>query len=359
MEQRYEQQEEENPQSEELESESVSQTKTDTKGALDLLLRIDILMLMKVGLSQNHLRSGLILFAIVNGYVWQYEEYLLKPLEPYLERTAESFIGSWIVILPIVFILFLIISVISSLVTTVLKYYDFKFYLGNQGLSMESGLIARNSFHVPFSKVQYLVWEANPLQHFFRYKTLRIKQAGAEAVNAKKLIGIPGLGARSLLKVLNTKYPDRKSSPYTYYHPNVLMLLQRFSWFGLIPTLVIASLFYYNQLEWPLYLPLLFWPPLVYFFARAYWQRFSLRVNKDYIQIRKGYVFTKRILIPNFKVQNLAIKQSFLQKPRGIASLVLYTAAGSERIPHLDYENCRELYDYLLSQVELSAEKWM
>ncbi len=358
MEQRYEHQGELVEAGETLEKAKANSSETNA-GKQELLLRIRLAMLLKVGLSQNHLRSGLVLFAIINGYLWQYEDYLLKPIEPYLEKTAETFLGSWLILLPLAVIIFLLISVISSLVTTVLKYFDFKFYLGSQGMTMESGLLARNTFHVPFSKVQYLQWETNPLQKALGYHTLKVKQAGAEAVNAKRLIGVPGLSARELLKVLKAKYPDRKSSRSLYFYPNKLMLIQRFSWFGVIPVLLASIVFSWQGLPKLSYIPLFLWIPVVYYFAWQYWRNFRMRINKEYLELQKGYVFPKRILIPNFKVQNLALNQSFLQKPRGIATLLLHTAAGSIRVPHLNESEALELYNYLLYKVEGSNRKWM
>lgn len=323
------------------------------------LLSIDFPMLLKVGLTQNHLRSGLLLFAIVNGYVWQYEDYLLKPLEPYLEETAESLLTSWVLLLPVVFLVFAIISVISSLTVTILTFFNFKFYLEEKGLEIESGLLARNTYHLPYSKIQYFVWATNPLQRILKFRTLKVKQAGAEALNEKKLIGVPGLQARGLLKILDRQYPDRKQYAYVKRKPHVLKRNQYFFWFGLLPILSITGLFIYNQMSWWFYLPLSIWPTAVFFWAHAYWQAFQLRYNQDYLEIRRGYFFPKTILIPAYKIQNLSLSQSILQKDRGIASIRFHTAAGAVRAAHLDMRSMRELYDLLLQRVESSTEKWM
>lgn len=356
MEQRYELQNEEDVK---LQEDSEVDITDSIREESSLLLSIDIPMLLKVGLTQNHLRSGLVLFAIVNGYFWQYEDLLLQPLEPYLAETAESFLTSWLILLPITVVAFLVVSVLSSLVTTILRYFGFKFYLGEKGLSIESGLFARNAFHVPFRKIQYFKWEANPLQALLGYRTLRVKQAGAEAINDKKLIAIPGLAPKQLLKILNQRYKARKVGRYSYFKPHILLRNQRFFVFGLLPISVLGALFYFQDLDWWTYLPLPLIIILCFFWSTSYWQHYHMRVNANFIELKKGYFIPKRILLPVEKIQNIALNQSFLQKRRGIGTLVLYTAAGSERVSHLPYEESLALYNYLLYKVESSPRNWM
>lgn len=323
------------------------------------LLQLSVSDLFRVGFTQNHLRSGLILFAVVNGYIWQFEDYLIKPFEPYLEETAQSILTTWVLLLPFAIGAFLVISVLTSLVSTILQYYGFKFFLTEEGLEIESGLFNRNSYNVPFEKIQYFRWESNPLRHFIGYRTLKVKQAGSQAVNERKLIGVPGLKARSLLRVIQKQYPDRKGSVYSYFRPHRLMFTQLAFWFGLLPITALGLLFYFQNLELWFYLPLPFLLAMVLFLSYRYWQSVNLRINARYIEIRKGFVFPKRIIIPNYKLQNLSQTQSFLQAYRGLKTFHLHTAAGSLRLSHLPAEAVDELHDYLAFCIESSNAKWM
>lgn len=323
------------------------------------LLKLDIADLLKVGFTQNHLRSGLVLFAIVNGYIWQFEELLIKPFEPYLAETAESFIAKGLILLPIGFLAFIIISVLTSLISTVLLFFDFQFYLTDEGMDIESGLINRNSYNVPYEKIQYFQWESNPLRRIIGYRTLKVKQAGMQAVNERKLIGIPGLKARGLIKILKTQYPHRESGKYTIYKAHRLLFIQRFVWQGLMPALIFSLVLFLEDFGYLYFLPVLSYLLFVGFLSYRFWQSFKLRLSKDFLQVYRGYIFPKRILIPNFKLQNVTIRQSFLQKIRGIVSIQLHTAGGTIRLRHLPETDSRELYDYLLYCIESSSEKWM
>ena len=106
----------------------------DIKTTFDLstkqpLIQLPLKDLMLVGLTENHLRTGLLVFAVINGYVWQFEEYLLKPFEPFLEEQANTFMASWLILLPIVIILFLVVSVFISMIQSALKYFNLEFFV--------------------------------------------------------------------------------------------------------------------------------------------------------------------------------------------------------------------------------------
>lgn len=350
MQKRYEHQEESEEEVEQVEK---------AEEVREPLLKLSVGDLFKVGFTQNHLRSGLLLFAIVNGYIWQFEDYLIKPFEPYLEETAKNLLTTWVLLLPFAIAVFIVLSILSSLVSTILRYYGFSFYLTKAGLEIESGLFNRNSYNVPFEKIQYFKWESNPLRRIIGYRTLKVKQAGNQAVNERKLIGIPGLKSRALLRVIQSQYPNRKGSTYTYFAPHRLMFIQRFLWLGLLPTLGFAAVFYFNQLDYLFYLPLPVFLLIIGFLTYRYWRSIVLRVNANFIEIRRGYVFPKRIVIPNYKLQNISQSQSFLQAFRGLRTLHLHTAAGSLRVSHLPKNAISELHDYLCYCIESSNEKWM
>ena len=360
MERKYELKEE----GEVLAEEESSQESTDSAlGSLKIdakpILELSIKDLLLVGLTQNHFRSGLFLFAIVNGYVWQFEDFLLKPFESYLEETAESFLAQWIILLPVAVLLFLIISVLASLAGTALTHFQFKFFLGQDGMRMSSGLLSKNTFNVPFGKIQYFKWESNPLRALIGFYTLRIKQAGTEAINDRKLISIPGIKAKSLINVLERQYPDRKKFTYQSFQVNSLLFIQLAIWLGAVPTLAALALnFFVAEIVW-LY-PLAFiYLALVLFFSYRYFLAYKVKVNPDFILIKRGWVFPTTLLIPNYKLQNISLKQSVFQKRRAVASLQIYTAAGGESVSHLPFHEALELYNYLLYCIESSKLKWM
>jgi putative membrane protein len=343
------------PEQSEEASSNRSNLRLDAKPILELKFK----ELLLVGLTQNHFRSGFFLFAVINGYLWQFEEYLLKPFESYLEETAESFLAQWILLLPFAILAFLIISVLASMIGTALTHFRFKFFLGQDGMSMSSGLLAKNTYNIPFEKIQYFKWESNPLRALIGFYTLRVKQAGSGVLNDRKLIGIPGIKKRSLVEVLNRQYPLRKAQAYRSFAVNKLLFFQLSLWIGVLPVLIAVSiniLLLKSILLYPLALLYLL---VVLFFTFRYFQSYRIKANLDFIMIKRGWVFPSTLLIPNFKLQNIRIKQSVFQKRRSLASLQLYTAAGGEALIHLPLIEAQELYNYFLYCIESSNKKWM
>lgn len=323
------------------------------------LVHLKPIDLFKVGFTENHLRSGLVLFAIVNGYVWQYEEYLLKPFEPYLERTATTILASWVLLLPIIFILFLVISVLYSLIRVGLQYFELKLFLNASGVQLRSGLLRKNEYRVPHNKIQYLKWSSNPLRRIVGYKTLKIKQAGSEAQNAKRSVVIPGVKNRPLIKVLQTFYTNRKSGVFSNYKAHYLLFIQYFVWGGVFPAIMVAIAFYVQGFSWLFYLPLLGALAVAYYLFYRYYRTVGIRVNTQVIEIKKGWLFPAQVCLKHYKLQNLKLSQTYFQRKRNLASLTFYTAAGSETMPHLNEGIAHTLYNYLLYKIESSEKGWM
>jgi putative membrane protein len=323
------------------------------------LVTLNFKDLLRVGFTENHLRSGLLLFAILNGYIWQFEEYLLEPFEPYLEQTANTFLASWVLLLPIVLILFLVVSILSSMVRVLLQYFNLKFFLTPAGIFMQSGLLKRSEYRIPHRKIQYFRWSSNPLRKMIGYKTMNIKQAGGQDLGERKTVSIPGLKSRPLVNVIQTFYPERRQSKFIRFDAAFLLAQQYFFWFGVLPSLVVSAVFYFNHFMLWFYLPLIPFLVLVGYWVYQYQQSVQLRLNTAVIEIKKGWVFPSHVSMKHYKLQNVSLQQSIFQKRRNLATLTLHTAAGSEVMPHISYQAAITLYNYLLYKIESSDKGWM
>jgi len=300
-----------------------------------------------------------VLFAVVNGYLWQYEEYLLKPFEGYLEKTADTLLTSWVLLLPFALLAFLVISVFFSLARVILRFFNLQFYLEKDGVTLDSGLLKRNVFRLPEHKIQYFRWSSNPLRQMIGYRTLRIKQAGSAETAERKALEIPGIKARPLVKVLQTFYPQRKRGTFLRYQAHRLLFIQYFTWLVFLPAAAFAGFFVHRSFPWFFQLPI-----LLYLFIASYWvyrycQSVKMRVNAEVLELARGWFIPKRVCIPHEKLQNLRLRQSVFQRWRALASLDFFTAAGAERMPHLPLEEARSLYNYLLFKIENSQRPWM
>ncbi|HCQ17381.1 MAG TPA: hypothetical protein DIU20_14025, partial [Cryomorphaceae bacterium] len=143
------------------------------------LVQLSVSDVLRVGITENHLRSGFVLFAVVFGYIWQFEEYL-QDFEPYLESQKNFVAHRWLQLLPFAIAAFFVIAVGLSLIQTFLRYYGLRFFIDKRGAQLVSGLLKRVEYQIPLNKIQYIKWASNPLRKLVGLKTVVVKQAGSK-----------------------------------------------------------------------------------------------------------------------------------------------------------------------------------
>lgn len=319
------------------------------------LVSLGLTELLKVGITENHLRSGLVLFAVVNGYIWQYEDYILKPFRPFIEQQKDTLLAQWALMLPIGLILFVVVSVVFSLIQTVLRYYGLRFFIDAKGVQLQSGLLRKAEYQIPVNKMQYLKWKSNPLRKMFKIKTLTIKQASSDAQADKLSVKVPGCMPDQLGRVLGEFYPELED-PSDSIKPNRLLLLQLGLWLAVVPTVLILVNSYFLPLLLFFAIP---FSLLSLFFINKYYRSVELEVREHVLVLKKGWVYPTQMAVKYYKLQNVRLKQNIFQKRRGLVSLVFQTAAGNESMPHIPEDVAYKIYNYCLYGVENSKRSWM
>jgi putative membrane protein len=79
----------------------------------------------------------------------------------------------------------------------------------------------------------------------------------------------------------------------------------------------------------------------------------------DVAFIKQGWFGQEWILLQWYKIQSVEMKQTIFQRRRGLASLRLYTAAGSISVPFIDKDAANQVVNYALYKIESSKESWM
>ena len=116
----------------------------ERKEAPELILYLSPKDLIKVGISENHLRTAAIIFAFFIGLAEDLSQLLDWDVYEQLEdtTTAMSIFGILATIIAIPFFIF--ISFTITLIRTVLKYYGLKFLREGNSFKFFSGLFTRN-----------------------------------------------------------------------------------------------------------------------------------------------------------------------------------------------------------------------
>jgi len=75
----------------------------------------------------------------------------------------------------------------------------------------------------------------------------------------------------------------------------------------------------------------------------ARWHRWRYEVRGEEVDLERGVLWRRRTLVPLSRVQHVDTKSGPLQRRFGLATVEIYTAAGSEEIPQLAVSVADEL----------------
>lgn len=320
------------------------------------IMSLSIIDIIKVGVSQNHFKSGILIFVFLMSIYHNLEEAGFG-LENYEDQLPSLSWDMSIWAIGFFALIFFVVSFVVSLIRTFLTNFDLHFSRQKSGFKVSYGLFNKKEFAALDRKIQIMSWSDSLLKKIFNINDLVLKQASSIAVNTKKAISIAGCTPENIQKV------------YQYYFGDIIIDQNRFEkvdirYFyrkalfssllalGIIGLGVILSL----QTIW-----------LIGAFLLIYWltdvflqyRKMKFYVSKDIIRIHGGSFGDKHNVIHAFKIQAIKIAQSPYQSRNQLASLHLYTASGMMKIPYIGLHRAIEIHDFLLYTVEQSQEDWM
>jgi len=321
-----------------------------------LILRLNVDDLLRVGASQNHLRTAGIIVGSVFGFLFTLADTLQLG---FMERIPEYMPGLRLGF-PIYLSLAITLIVIAFIITvlrTISRYYDLRFYEDRNGFSLRAGLFNRKETSLRKEKIQIIRWLNNPIRRALGIYQLNVLQATSGG-SSSDLVTIPGCRQNQVDDVVWSSFAGVDRADYEAHGINRAYVYWYFRFLGLAPLLVFSALAYFLS-EPRFLLPAGFIPPFVYWYLDRYQRSYRLYLNPDFVKTFSGVIGHEYSILPAYKVQSIDVQSSFYQRRRGLADLVIYTAGGSETIPFLELDKANALQDYLLYRVETSAESWM
>jgi putative membrane protein len=324
-----------------------------------MILNLGIADLLRVGISQNHLRTTGIIVAFLLGLRDRISDALgakyVDEFDSVAERLFENiwFYGASL------FLAILVLSFFGTLVYTVLRYYNLRLWKTTDGYKMESGLFNIREQAARDQKIQILRWVSNPIRDLFKIVQLRFYQASSLAGSSKTSITVPGVPNDRLHAILNFYY--RGLSPLALeegWQIDKRYFTRRFIYLAILPTiLILAIAFFSKQSVW--FGIAFFWMIIsgVYqYYLRKKWR---FQFTDDTLLIKYGVLerVSKAILLR--KVQGVQIKQSPYQFKNALSTILLHTASGDIKIPYIPLETAWDIKNYILFKVEASKYKWM
>lgn len=314
--------------------------------------------LLKIGLTENHLKAGIWLIAVV-GYLlstvseagFNIEE---KISEYSFWQNLNPSIALFFSIIPTLLVFLIGISVVR----TFLKYFDLKFNRVDNGFKIFSGLLNRKEYSAPDNKIQKFAYGDSPLRRIFGVFVIWLKQARSTNSDKNKSISIPVVSKDQINKTLSFLYGQEMEKEQYEFPISYHFLVIRLLYFVFLPGIVIITSSYFFPEFYLLYFGIAY---IVYFTGSVYVQYKKARYlfNDFFIKRKRGIYGNYYEILPWYKVQVVEVKQSIYQRRKKLATLYLYSAAGEISIPFIPIKQAEKLRDFALYKAESSTKEWM
>ena len=326
-------------------------------------LKISILELFKVSLTENHLRNLFLFFAILLGFFQQIQQIAdsfgeTETLDGFIKDSTNAVSTSFILVFTLLVFL-TITAFITSFVRIFLVHFNLSAYLKKDAFEINQGLFTKKSIILKKQKIQNITVSTNPLKRLIGISYITFKQAVSGKINHKneKVIKIVGCKKNQVDDVKTNLYQFKdieaqdKMYPDTYYKNRVYL-------FNLLFLVIIYISIYIFTEPFFLYSLVLILPIYGFLIQKKINKRFY-KLNEEMIVVGNGMIETHHTYLELFKVQNIKLKQTIFQQRSNVTDLILQTASGKITVPCLSYSKAIEMYNHILYKVETSHKSWM
>jgi putative membrane protein len=335
------------------------------KEQLKPLVKISILELFKVSLTENHLKNLFLFLALTLGLFNQLQQIFdglgkTQDFDGFIESNTNVFSVS------IFFIFFLvvtltIIALISSFVRIFLNHFNLTAFLKKDAFEINQGLFTKKSIVLKKQKVQHITISTNPLKKLVGISFVTFKQAVSGKQNNKKknkLIRIVGCKKEQIETIKSSLFSSKEVEKSNKQFPNAYYKRRIFIFTSLFIAFVYNGLFLIYPHHEIFYSLILILPIIVFLIFKKVNKRFY-KMSEEMLLIGKGVLETHITYLEIFKVQHIQLKQTIFQERSKVADLVLQTASGKIKIPCLQFQDAVKIYNHILYKVETSQASWM
>lgn len=257
----------------------------------------------------------------------------------------------------------LLLLALASIAAAFWRYHNFELMLDGGTLRSTGGLLTRHEVSMGLGKIQTLRLQQGPVLRWFARFRMTARQARSSHRNdSDKNFTIPivtGEEASHLRELfledegrglvqLPTSAGFEPISPHSMRLPIIVNTLGATA-FSLLFVLLSRS---------PAGLMFLLWIPCAILVSYRTWRRAGYLYTDHGFVRRSGTIGYRTVALLFRKVQRVTVRQSPLQRRKGLATLRVYMASGSVKIPYIPHELAKQLRDYVLFKVESSQKAW-
>jgi putative membrane protein len=344
-------------------SQTADGDETDTAGA-ETLLQLDWRDMIRIGLAD---RRALIVFAFIGPLMENFEDTVERYVEDTVLFAAANgidFSGTGSVSIAVtVFFAVIVLFVVVSIAAAFLRFHRFQLSLDGQTLRSQGGLLTTHEHSMELGKIQTLRLEQGIVQRLLRRYRLTARQAVSSGKRrSRKVFVVPvvttELAASLRTKLLSPEGGRLSQDPHNGSFAAISRhyLRSRILFVGLLPALLATAVFI-KPLGASALLFLL-WLPLVAAASYRNWQCAGFVHDDEELIRRSGLLGYRTVSLLFRKVQRVTVTRSRYQRRKGLATLRMYMASGSVKLPYIEHAKARQLRDYILYKVESSQKAW-
>ncbi len=325
----------------------------------NIVKKISIQTLLKIGITSNHLYTFGILLIFINSLLYEgskiFENDLYEEVGATIENSQLTFLIGFYIAL-VLMVLILIINVIR----TIVKYFNYKIVLFNQTISLSFGLFQTKSTLIRPSRVQFVEIVQNYFQKLWNIKNFQINQvSGQESFKKKSALAIPGCSDKESNEFFEMIYNKSVEKEGVCLKHNYRYFGFRFFFLTLVP-ITLFVFFIHAQFE-------IFWIIMFsvsYFIISTliiwyYFKNGQLIITPNFIIIKSGAWDVSYLYLEPHKIQKIKVSQLFWQRSANVGSISMYTAGGTVYFSTSNYSKICELRDQWLYQIEATNKAWM
>ncbi len=327
----------------------------DVKKETTTILQLSFIDLIKAGLFENHLKSGGLIF-VAAWYLYANAQEVGLDAEDYIDKLPPIVYGVYLFIS--LTTIFIVASVLISLVKTTLKHFNLKFLRIDHGFKIEQGLFNTVTISALDHKIQSIAWSDSLLKKAIGIYDIRLKQAKAEnKKDAGESIAIPGANIAQVQQVLSYLFPNENiegiemKSVHRSYRNRQLMF------YSLLPLIAIIASIVFQ--EWTILILAILCLLIILVYTLLNYKKLAYGYNEELIRLKGGAFGEKNIVTFIYKLQGIKKLQSPFQRKNGLVSLQLQNASGSVTIPYINENEANTIVNVFLKKVETDKRNWL
>ncbi|KPK65360.1 MAG: hypothetical protein AMS21_04890 [Gemmatimonas sp. SG8_38_2] len=303
-----------------------------------VLRRVSLGELVIAGATSN--RAGLLFAALLGGdYFLDFmpTDWLLSRFIPPelmapetavngLVQMAQHDVRAFLLGLIVLTLFFALAGWAISILTSVMRYFDFTIAQGGGELRVSYGLLTRREKGFRRSRVQNVQIEESILRRWLGLATLRVQTAGyGPGVKADERVETltPITRTSEIADYLSAVFPgfDWSAVEWRPSHPRARQRLFIRRALAIVLVSVLLAIF---QNPWGLLLLAVLAP--AWFLATAHYRHLGHAPSESYVLTREGLWTRRTYIVPTRKIQALHLRQSPFQLRLGLGTLAIETA---------------------------------